>query len=100
MLGRSFEVSHTAWSRSSMASWLSVRYVLDQLDDDDDGSSADESDFEGEEIAGYLPEFPDILLGGDADGEEQFKDAEEGDDVAGSSGGPAGSDSGRTSPRV
>ena len=80
-------VRHTVWSRSSMASWLSVR---DILDDDED---ADESDFEGEEVASYLPEVPDINLGGDADGEEQLEDAEEGDDVASSSGGPAGSNS-------
>ena len=63
-------------------------------------SSANESNFEGEELAGYLPEVPDIFLGGNADDEEPFVDDEEGDDVAGSSGGPTGSDPGKTSPIV
>ena len=53
-----------------MASWFSVQDVLDQLDNDDDGSSADESDFEGEEKAGYQPEVPHIFLRGVANGEE------------------------------
>ena len=58
----------TLWQRSyrmaeaSMASWFSVRDVLDQLDDDNDGFSDDESDYEGEGIAGYLPKVSGNFL--------------------------------------
>ena len=53
-----------------MASWLSVL--------DSDYEAADESDFEGEGIAGYLPEVLDNFLEGADDDGGAF---EEGDEV-------------------
>ena len=61
----------------SMGFLLSVRDVLERLDDDDEASSADESEFEGDGIAGYLPKVSDNFLGGADEHEEQFEDAEE-----------------------
>ena len=73
----------------SLAFLLSVRDVLERLDDDDEASSADKSDFEGEEIAGYLPGVSDNFLGGADEHDGEFEDVKERDEVVESSGGPA-----------
>ena len=77
-----------------MATRLSVQEILERLDDADSG---EESDYEGEEIVGYLPEVPGSSRVGSFEGEGQFDDVEGEDDVSARSGGPSSPDPGKSS---
>ena len=77
-----------------MATRLSVQDILERLDDADSGEA---SDYEGEEIAGYLPEVPDSSRVDSFEGEGQFDDVEGEDDASATSGGPSSPDPGKSS---
>ena len=74
-----------------MATRLSVEEILKRLKNADSG---EERDYEGGEIAGYLPEVPGSSRVGSFEDEGQF---DEKDDASATSGGPSSPDPGKNS---